>query len=49
MAPHFLDEKTAKDLISTKAKILQFKIFPKIYEAGNPERPLASLDDCHTQ
>ena len=49
MAPHFLDEKTAKDLISTKAKTSQFKMFPKIYEVGNPERPVASLNDCHTQ
>ena len=40
-----LNEKIAKDLLSSEAKTPQFKMLPKTPKEGNPGRPLVSSID----
>ena len=47
---HLLDKNMDKnDLLSSEAKIPQFKMLPKVYKDGNPGRPVVSSIDSILQ
>ena len=44
---HLLNEKVANNLLSSEAKIPQFKMLPKVHKKANSGRPMVSSINCH--